>query len=102
MSLREIVCGIVLLFCVGCSEGEIASVSGTVTFAGKEVTEGSLRFFPGEGTPGKGAGVSIKDGRFEIAEEVAKEKGLMAGKYRVSVTEVTIRVAKSRALIAGR
>ncbi len=86
MFMCEIACGLMLLFCVGCSEGEIASISGTVTLAGEEIAEGSLRFFPGPETPGKGAGVVIKEGRFEITEEVAKEKGLMAGKYRVSIT----------------
>ena len=86
MFLRGMALGWMLLFCVGCSEGELASISGKVTFAGKEVPEGSIRFFPGPETPSNGAGVTIKDGRFEITEEVAGEKGLMAGKYRVSVT----------------
>ncbi len=86
MLLRKMAYGLILLFCIGCSEGELASVSGSVTFAGKEVPHGTLRFFPIEGTPGNGAGAEIKDGRFEIAEEIAQEKGMMAGKYRVSVS----------------
>ena len=86
MWMRGMACGLILLFCAGCSEGKTASVSGTVTFAGKEIDNGALRFFPVEGTPGNGAGAEIKEGRFEITEEVALQKGMMAGKYRVTVS----------------
>ena len=86
MLMRGMALGLILLFCVGCSEGETASVSGTVTFAGKEIADGALRFFPVGGTPGNGAGAEIKDGRFEITEEIALAKGMMAGKYRITVS----------------
>ena len=75
-----------LLICIGCGSGEHASVTGTVTFNGEDVPDGALRFFPIEGTPGKGAAAVIQQGQFEITEEMAREKEMMAGKYRISVS----------------
>jgi len=74
-----------LLFAGGCGSSEAAWVSGKVTYAGKEVSEGTLRFFPIEGTPGSGAGAKIVDGRYEITVEMAEKRGLVAGGYRITV-----------------
>jgi len=75
----------VLLFAGGCGSSEVAWVSGKVTYDGKEVSEGALRFFPTEGTPGSGAGATIVDGHYEITAEMAEKRGLVAGGYRITV-----------------
>ena len=77
-----------LMLIVGCGEGETAWVSGQVTFAGKVVPAGALRFFPVLGTPGNGGGAEIANGHYEITPEVAEKKGLLAGNYRVSVIAI--------------
>ncbi|NOY42220.1 MAG: hypothetical protein GXP26_10335 [Planctomycetes bacterium] len=74
-----------LLFTAGCGSSEVAWVSGKVTYAGEEVSEGALRFFPTEGTPGSGAGAKIIDGHYEITIEMAEKRRLVAGGYRITV-----------------
>ena len=77
-----------LALMAGCSEGETAWVSGKVTLAGKDVPTGALRFFPTGGTLGNGCGAEIVDGHYEITSEIAEKKGMLAGKYRVSVVAI--------------
>lgn len=73
----------VCLLVAGCgSAGDPCSVSGEVSFDGQPVVEGDLRFFPVDGTPGRGAGAKIQQGKYEIPAD----SGLMAGSYRVSIT----------------
>ena len=72
-----------VLFATGCgSKGTSCAAKGSVSFAGQPVEDGALRFFPVEGTPGDGAGATISRGTYDIA----MDKGLVAGKYRVSIT----------------
>jgi hypothetical protein len=71
------------LAAVGCgSVGDPCSATGGVSFAGEDVADGSMRFFPVEGTPGVGAGAKISQGKYDIPQDA----GLVAGSYRVSIT----------------
>jgi hypothetical protein len=75
---------LVLCLAVGCGgpAGEPASVSGSVTYAGQPLAEGSIRFFPEEGTPGAGGAGKIVDGTYSIeAGETLK-----SGKHSVRIT----------------
>lgn len=66
----------------GCShDGDRCAVSGTVALDGKPLESGAINFRPAAGEKGKGSGGSITNGNFEIG----KEKGLEAGKYKVTV-----------------
>ena len=85
-------CGIVvgagiaaLLACTGCSRGRsIAEASGSVSFNGAPVKEGTIRFFPREENMGQGAAANVTDGRYAIAAG----EGLVAGPYVVALTAV--------------
>jgi hypothetical protein len=60
------------------------SVSGTVTFDGKPLVSGAIRFFPSPNNPTGFAipgGDTIKNGKFAIS----REAGLVPGNYRVSI-----------------
>lgn len=57
------------------------AVSGTVTFKGKPLATGSIEFFPADPGVGTGSGAPIGDGLFQIA----KDKGLSPGNYKVRV-----------------
>ena len=70
--------GVCLL--VGCSEGEPASLSGTVTFAGDPIEDGSIRFVPVEGAIGPGGSAKIVNGSYEITAD----SELLAGKHAVT------------------
>jgi hypothetical protein len=49
---------------VGCGdEGKTADVSGTVTYDGKEIEDGSITFYPADGKGQTGGGI-IKNGRY--------------------------------------
>jgi hypothetical protein len=58
-----------------------AEVSGTVTFNGQPVKEGSINFFPTDGTKGPEAGGAILDGKYHIPQA----KGPVVGKHRVEL-----------------
>lgn len=67
---------------IGCSEAGIpAALHGTVTFEGKPVEQGAIRFATEDGTPGPGGVGEIQNGRYEVAENV----GLKSGKYVVMI-----------------
>jgi hypothetical protein len=72
----------------GCGDdaGGRQAVSGTVTLKGKPVEVGMLEFRPAAGTS-EGvtytrSGAVIADGKFQIP----KEKGLVPGRYKVSIS----------------
>jgi hypothetical protein len=70
----------------GCStKGAPATLSGQVKFRGEPVAKGSIRLDPVEGQ-GQPASAPITDGRYEIGAGA----GLVAGKYRVSITGVRV------------
>ena len=77
----------------GCGDdaGGRQAVSGTVTLKGKPVETGMLEFRPAAGTSEAGtsegvtytrSGAVIADGKFQIP----KEKGLVPGRYKVSIS----------------
>src|SRR5438094_5861676 len=72
----------------GCGDNGkgLQTVSGTVTLKGKPVESGMLEFRPTAAASGAAAytrsGAVIADGKFEIP----KEKGLVPGKYKVSIS----------------
>lgn len=81
----EMVCMLcaVALWITGCGRGiERAAVSGSVSFAGKPVNEGSIRFVPRSGTPGGGMGVLIHEGKYQVS----LQDRLAAGSYYVAIT----------------
>ena len=59
-------------------------MSGTITFKGRPL-DGTITFYPV--STGTQAGDVIKDGKYQIA----REKGLTPGKYRVSIESPTAR-----------
>src|SRR5438309_824557 len=71
----------VLLVLAGCSGGNRAEVSGSVSLNGQPIEEGSINFIPVEGNTGPGAGGVIKDGRYHIP----KHLGVKPGKNRVEI-----------------
>jgi hypothetical protein len=59
------------------------SISGSVTFQGKPVPVGFIKFEPdtSKGNAGPGAGAPIKDGRYTVPSD----KGVVGGHYRAIV-----------------
>lgn len=81
--LCSVLLGIVVLVAAGCGEADPLgrqAISGTVSFDGKPVAEGTIGFAPVNGVTSSGA--PIKDGKYSIEQE----KGLPAGKYKVSIS----------------
>ena len=72
-----------LLLCLaGCKPTPVASgCQGDVSYEGKPVANGQIRFFPLSGTPGPGASTTVREGRYTIAVG----PGLTAGTYLVAV-----------------
>jgi hypothetical protein len=68
----------------GCSQSSDElpreAVSGTVTLDGEPLANGSIQF-SSDGGAGPGGGSPVKDGQFSIAREL----GLVPGKYRVAI-----------------
>jgi hypothetical protein len=78
----------------GCNDGgdELPRerVSGTVTLGGRPLTDGTIAFMPTDpGAPGTGSLASIVDGAYAIS----RDKGLVAGPYRVTISR-TVEGAK--------
>ena len=70
-------------FLPGCSsEPKRLKVSGTVKYKGTPLASGSITFTP-DGAGGSMGGATIKDGTFEMPAV----SGLLAGKYKVSVSQ---------------
>ena len=73
-----------LVACGGCGGGsapEKVIISGVVTYDGKPVANGEVRFYPIEGTKGAVSGGPIRDGAY-----VAQGKGgVPIGKHRVEI-----------------
>ena len=78
-----LICG-ALLLASGCSNGDTYSrlmVNGTVNLDGEPLATGSITFFP-ETEGAVATGGKIENGEFVIA----KDQGLPAGSYKVSIT----------------
>jgi hypothetical protein len=81
--LGQVVC-VALLGCliVGCSGGDVSTLSGTVTFEGQPLAEGNLRLMPADGGAGHGAGAKIVNGSYDIPSS----GGLTPGRYSVMIS----------------
>jgi hypothetical protein len=79
----QVVCA-ALLGCliVGCSGGDVSTLSGTVTFEGQPLAEGNLRLMPADGGAGHGAGAKIVNGSYDIPAN----GGLTPGRYSVMIS----------------
>jgi len=64
---------------VGCGGGDVATLSGQVTFQGQPLAEGDIRLIPQQGTPSQGGGAKITAGAYSFA----KDQELAPGKYQV-------------------
>lgn len=80
-------CILILLACslTGCGGGasgpQRGAVTGTVSFDGELVDQGSILFIPTGGTKGPSSGGGITNGKFSIPQE----KGPVVGQHRVEV-----------------
>jgi hypothetical protein len=73
----------------GCSRGDSAwqrvAVTGTVTYLGQAVTDGSISLRPASKTGGPAAGAAIQNGRFEIPQDQGPIAGMYQAKLLVAV-----------------
>ncbi len=101
--LRKYSVGLCLLFLshclVGCGKPPMRSVIGTVTLNGVAVENCKVGFFPDTeqfdtNRHGFGFGVSDKEGKFAI-QHPQGEKGIWAGKYKVTFVAWVNRAGKS-------
>jgi len=82
--MRSVVpAAVLLLLFAGCAPDgpQRAEVSGTVKFNGELIPEGSINFFPTDGTKGPEAGAVITNGKFRIA----RADGPVVGKHTVEL-----------------
>jgi hypothetical protein len=68
---------------VGCGEAKLGELSGTITYDGKLVEQGSIAFIPVDGK-GPTAGSSIKDGKY-----LAQKVSVGTAKVRIMGAKVT-------------
>lgn len=73
-------CGLLLfsVFYAGCADENAVGrfvLSGTVTYDGQPVTNGTIELFPAAGNTGKPAGAEIIDGRYEMQRTLGPELG---------------------------
>jgi hypothetical protein len=67
----------------GCGGSNVVSVSGTLTYKGKPVTNAYINFVPENGRPSMGE--TDQNGRFTLVYD-PQTKGAQLGKHRVFVT----------------
>lgn len=67
---------------VGCGGGDVATLSGQVTYDGQPLADGNILLVPQQGTPSQGGGTKITGGAYEFA----KDQELAPGKYQVQVS----------------
>jgi hypothetical protein len=76
--------GLLLLALAGCGRSgdlEMAAVSGTVTYQGKPIEDGEIRFAPTGDTKGPASAAMIRNGRYEVTAR----GGVPVGTHRVEV-----------------
>jgi hypothetical protein len=95
--MRSLLCGCLLVL-AGCGGGggPELPVSGVVTLDGNPVADATVRFYPDEGTDPTSSGYAQTgtDGKFVVTGGNDK-KGLVAGKYKVTVTKGKAQTANS-------
>lgn len=86
MTLRHSLCGLALVLAIlsltGCGGGSGPRVSGTVTYAGEPVEDGSITFHDPDGKHEEKGGARIVGGKY-LAENNPK---LTPGRYRVEIS----------------
>lgn len=83
-SLGAIACGFVALTALaGCggSGAALHGVSGKISLDGEAIAQGSITFVPAADTQGPSGGSNIENGTYQVP----REKGLVAGNYRVEI-----------------
>jgi hypothetical protein len=70
-----------LLGCGQASQLDRVEVRGKVTFAGKPIQNGEIRFFPTQKTKGPVSGAPIVDGRYDVTQR----GGVPVGNHRVEI-----------------
>lgn len=76
---------LMVLACLGCGAGnslDLQAVSGSVTFDGKPLEQGSIQFVPQDNATGLLSGALITAGTYSIPQD----KGLPPGKYTVRIS----------------
>ena len=77
--------GLLLVCAVGCNPSTPnfprAAVEGEVTFNGKPLEQGTVRFVPIDGTPGPKHAVQVKQGMFAASAE----QGPVVGQHRIEI-----------------
>jgi hypothetical protein len=96
--MRLLLCGCLLVL-AGCGggDGPELPVSGVVTtLDGNPVADATVRFFPDSGTDPSSSGFAVTgtDGKFVVTGGKNK-KGLVAGKYKVTVSKTPPQTANS-------
>lgn len=72
-----------LVSCTGCgSQGGRQALSGSVTYQGQPLEQGTITFLTTAGAPGPACGALIRAGRFEVPAA----QGLEPGAYRVVIS----------------
>ncbi|MCI0331932.1 MAG: hypothetical protein L0228_01745 [Planctomycetes bacterium] len=90
---------LLFVFILGCRGNSQSSVSGKLSFNSQPIQDGSIRFFPVDGTEGHGAVAKIEKGRYDIP----LKSGLSSGTYVVRITAVrkTGRMIQPREVMPG-
>ena len=89
---------IVCLTLAGCGNSGVVSVSGTLTYKGKPVTNAFINFVPESGRPSMGE--TDENGRFTLIYD-PQTKGAQIGKHRVFVQHNTVADAGKHGSVPG-
>lgn len=88
---------LVLASLTGCGGDGTIPVKGSVELDGKPLDKALVTFIPDTGTPGPGgAGATDDTGHFEVMTPQGI-KGLLPGKYKITVSKTTLKGEVSRA-----
>jgi hypothetical protein len=73
---------LLIVHSVGCGRNEsVVVVEGAVTYAGRRVMNGDIRFYPIEGTQGATVGAPIVDGHYQAVNK----DGVPVGRHRIVI-----------------
>ena len=72
-----------MLTLTSCGDNNVAVVKGTVTFDGKSIEQGSINFFPVDGTKAGTAGTTIKNGQYSLTVPIGLMKVQIGGVLKV-------------------
>jgi hypothetical protein len=110
--MRSITCGLrscaflavtSVLLIPGCGDdsglAKRYSVSGTVTYQGKNVEKGTITFKPDD-PAGRTASGDIKDGSYSLTTATPGD-GALPGKYKISIVAVDVDTTELKAIAKG-